>query len=94
MIRAMGRKRKEPAPTAFAHDHFDGSAHCIECGGDCKLSGCELAFTCAVRYVLESEVYRPGYYVSTMLEFLLLGSLGKERLGGLRARAKATAGQR
>ncbi len=36
------------------HDHFDGSAHCVECFGKCKLAGAELALTTLVRIIFES----------------------------------------
>lgn len=39
------------------HDHFDGSAHCVECGGWCKLTGEQLGLTQFVRFTLESLAY-------------------------------------
>jgi hypothetical protein len=84
----MGRTR-EQVPPAFVHDHFDGSAYCVECGGDCKLTGCELAFTSAVRFTLEAECYSE-FIVFGMLESLFLKSLGKARLTSLRQRAAET----
>jgi hypothetical protein len=36
------------------HDHFDGSAHCIQCGGECRLSGAELALTEMIRWQFEA----------------------------------------
>lgn len=43
----MARKRKRIAPEfgAVIHDHFSGSAHCRECGGECKLTGSDRALT-------------------------------------------------
>jgi hypothetical protein len=35
------------------HDHFDGSAHCVECKGICALGGEEAALTGFVREVCE-----------------------------------------
>ena len=35
------------------HDHFDGSAHCVECKGPCKLTGDERAVTEFIRFTLE-----------------------------------------
>jgi hypothetical protein len=35
------------------HDHFDGSANCVECGGTCKLTGEALQLTRLVRYTIE-----------------------------------------
>lgn len=39
------------------HNHFDGSEHCVECGGPCRLTGDSLALTRMVRCRLEREVY-------------------------------------
>lgn len=41
-----------PSPV---HDHFDGSAHCAECGGPCRLTGVERALTEMVRWHLEQK---------------------------------------
>ena len=35
------------------HDHFDGSAHCVECDGPCKLTGDSLHLTQVVRAYFE-----------------------------------------
>ena len=35
------------------HDHFDGSFHCVECGGKCVLSGDDEAITQLIRNLLE-----------------------------------------
>lgn len=35
------------------HDHFDGSAHCVECQGPCNLGPDDYAVTQLVRYVFE-----------------------------------------
>ena len=36
------------------HDHFDGSAHCVECGNKpCELRGDDRAVTDIVRWTLE-----------------------------------------
>jgi hypothetical protein len=35
------------------HDHFEGSAHCVECQGRCTLAGEELAVTSIFRYLFE-----------------------------------------
>lgn len=40
----MGRKH-DAAPFAKVHDHFDGSFHCVECAGPCKLNGNDLLLT-------------------------------------------------
>lgn len=36
------------------HDHFDGSAHCVECDGECRLTDCPLAYTALVRFLFQS----------------------------------------
>lgn len=40
------------------HDHFDGSAHCVECAGRCKLTGEDLAITEYIRFTMESLAHR------------------------------------
>ena len=40
------------------HDHFDGSAHCVQCGGPCKLTGALLFFTQLTRWLFECEVFQ------------------------------------
>lgn len=35
------------------HDHFDGSAHCVECGGICSLTGDDVLATHLIRYLFE-----------------------------------------
>lgn len=40
---------------AVVHDHFEGSAHCVECGGDCKLTGTEMAYTALMRWLFDGE---------------------------------------
>lgn len=41
------------------HDHFEGSAHCIDCGGTCRLEGLALAYTALVRSLFESCEHIP-----------------------------------
>ena len=31
------------------HDHFDGSANCVQCGGECRLDDASMAFTAIFR---------------------------------------------
>ena len=40
------------------HDHFDGSAHCVECKGHCQQTGFERGATEIVRWMLERFAYR------------------------------------
>lgn len=35
------------------HDHFDGSAHCVECKGPCQLTGAERIATELARWLCE-----------------------------------------
>ena len=37
------------------HNHSNGSANCVECGGHCKLQGAEVVLTGLVRWIFESE---------------------------------------
>jgi hypothetical protein len=39
------------------HDHFDGSSHCIECKGECELTGADMAYTALVRALFEGEAW-------------------------------------
>jgi hypothetical protein len=39
------------------HDHFEGSSRCVECAGDCRLTGDDLAVTVLVRYIFESATW-------------------------------------
>ena len=52
---------------ATIHDHFDGSAHCIECRGWCQLKGDDLELTRVFRNVLESYFYR-GSWLPSQIE--------------------------
>lgn len=50
MVRPL---RLNAAYGAVVHDHFDGSAHCVECGGDCMLKGSDFLATQLVRHLCE-----------------------------------------
>jgi len=65
------------------HDHFDGSAHCVECAGRCRLTGTELALTQMVRYRLELSPWM------NICERAVLAEMGVDP-EKLIARAKAT----
>jgi len=39
------------------HDHFDGSAHCVECSGHCALTGEARAVTEFIRFTLDRLAY-------------------------------------
>jgi hypothetical protein len=45
-------RRRKPINPVPIHDHFDGSAHCVECGGPCKLTGADLLLTERIRWHL------------------------------------------
>lgn len=51
------------------HDHFDGSAHCVECGGHCTLTGSDMAYTALVRALFEVDAmgYPLAYYAEAQL---------------------------
>lgn len=74
------------------HDNFDGSAHCIECEGPCRLTGDDRAVTSLVRYVLEQLALHDGY-VGGLLQDALRGLCGHEQAGKLWTRAKLSARQ-
>jgi hypothetical protein len=67
----------------MVHDHFNGSAHCVECGGDCRLTGAERALTEMVRWRLEKNPWL------NLLERSTVESVGAS-VEKLIARAKAT----
>lgn len=72
------------------HDHFGGTAHCIECEGPCVLSGDDRAASALVRYTLEfAEKVHKGW----MWDFTrdaLLELLGPARLSKFQRRAEET----
>ncbi len=73
------------------HDHFDGSAHCIECGGPCQLEGAEAALTSIIRYVFESLNYGNGISYTIQSELVALGvDMDKFRQRAWRYTAQAT----
>lgn len=57
---------------ATVHDHFDGSANCIECKGWCKLHGTEMAYTALVRWLFKGEA--PGLLMQISVERQLKSS--------------------
>ncbi len=44
---------------SIVHDHFEGSAHCVECGGSCKQTGAERVLTNWARAAFEAESLYP-----------------------------------
>lgn len=70
------------------HDHFDGSARCIECEGPCRLRGTDLDVTVLVRFTLEREAL-DGFcwsFISKSIDSLL----GRKQAQAFRQRAVAT----
>lgn len=53
------------------HDHFNGSAHCVECQGQCRLTGDERAVTALIRFTLERLAYRDEGLSSFQVDALL-----------------------
>jgi hypothetical protein len=72
------------------HDHFDGSAHCVDCDGPCELSGDELHVTRLVRYVLEfAEAPHHGWILDIALQ-AICDLAGRDRFLYLQRRAAQT----
>lgn len=70
------------------HDHFDGSMHCVECGGRCTLEGDERIVTELVRWTLGfAEVAHNGWMWDSTRD-TLKKLVGPIRFGELQARAK------
>jgi hypothetical protein len=87
----MGRNQKQPRNRyegVEIHDHFDGSAHCVECGGECRLTGSNLAVTSLVSDIMDhTERAGRGWYGSA--QYILKQLLG-ERFESMRERARET----
>ena len=49
------------------HDHFEGTFHCIECRGQCRLTGESLRMTTFVRNVCEFLAYT-DYWIPPQIE--------------------------
>lgn len=85
----MPKKKKEATgyeTKAVCHDHFDGSAHCVQCGGECRLTGNDMAYTALVRALCESEVYG----TDVAIPYLAVNQLDRSLvpLEGFRRRAR------
>lgn len=72
-----------------AHDHFDGSARCVECEGPCRLTGDSRALTEMVRWCLEVRAGRGTAWLNVM-EMGTLEAVGAD-VGKLCQRAMDTA---
>jgi len=55
---SRGPKRKVETEPCQIHDHFDGSAHCVQCGGECQLRGGERIATELIRWMCEAAALR------------------------------------
>lgn len=67
------------------HDHFDGSAHCVQCGGWCGLSGQNLQATRLIRYLMEHFAYGHECWLPPDIEHAIVELYG-ERYGEFRRR--------
>lgn len=73
------------------HDHFDGSAHCIECAGPCHLPvSDERAVSEMIRFTLEYFTINHRGWLPMLMADSLKRLLGDTRLVEFQARAKAT----
>ena len=73
------------------HDHFDGSAHCLECSGRCTLAGDELAATELIRFLLEYFESAHLGWMQKSLRDSVEALVGESRFRNLQKRAKETA---
>lgn len=76
------------------HDHFDGTAHCVQCQGPCRLTGDDLAVTRLVRWTVEfAFVAHDGWMWDFTKDALavLLGS--REKLNGFMERCREAWGK-
>lgn len=71
------------------HDHMDGSAHCIECKGPCKLTGEDCALSAFVRFALERSAIDGRRELWSFQVDALKELVGQERARTLWQRAKA-----
>jgi hypothetical protein len=58
---ALSRNQKR----ARIHDHFNGSAHCIECEGQCQLTGADRLVTNLIRFIFEQ--WASGYCTPSLM---------------------------
>jgi hypothetical protein len=64
-------RAKQNVRAVTVHDHFDGCAHCVECGGPCQLTGPDRAYTELVRAVFENLAHNglpKALYIRDTLE--------------------------
>ena len=80
------------------HDHFDGSAHCVECRGFCQLRGDDRALTDLVRFTCDFFGYAHDGWMPNWVEQSLQELLGerwpnfrRRSIDGMRAMKKVMA---
>lgn len=61
------------------HDHFGGSANCVECGGPCQLSGAQRLLTEMIRWLFERAVRERRTYNMLERETLLKAGVDPDR---------------
>jgi hypothetical protein len=61
------------------HDHFDGSANCVECEGACSLSGDARWLTEMVRWLLAGRAHKGAPFL-TVLEKGTIDAAGADSL--------------
>jgi len=81
----MAKRMQSPLVGAVVHDHFDGSAHCVECNGDCRLTGGNRLATQLVRYWFEQAAMQPVFWIAPCA----MDSLGKVGVNVDHFRARA-----
>jgi hypothetical protein len=73
------------------HDHFDGSAHCVECQGFCQLTGADMAYTALVRALFDGEAWGEALNSPQEIPYIAIRQLRSAGVDTARflARAKA-----
>lgn len=60
------------------HNHFNGSAHCVECNGSCCLTGMDKHLTQYVRYTMEYLDMQHGGWLPSQIEEAFAGMYGSD----------------
>lgn len=69
------------------HDHFDGCANCVECGGPCRLTGEQRLLTELIRWIFEKWA-RDQFFLDEMTKSTLVKFCVD--IGAVQRRAEAT----
>lgn len=64
--------------SSLIHNHFEGSFHCVECGGQCRLVGIPFELSEFVRNVCEFFACRGDQWLPPQMEIRLKAILGDE----------------